>query len=83
MKRYDGRVQEGSNWEVYGGTVGCGSLVLDVGAGSGFYSVEVARVVSERQLELLDLLSKMLRKAQQKLKANGCPMSDARLRTLW
>ncbi len=43
------------------------SQVLEVGAGSGFYSVEVARRVSDGHLELLDL--------QPSLKAtniNGC-----------
>jgi len=45
--------------------------VLEVGAGSGFYSVEVARKVSEGHLELLDLQPEMLEKAQQKLEAKG------------
>ena len=45
--------------------------VLEVGAGSGFYSVEVARRVSKGYLELLDLQPEMLRKAQQKLEAEG------------
>ena len=47
------------------------SHVLEVGAGSGFYSVEVARRVSEGHLELLDLQPQMLKKAQQKLEAKG------------
>jgi ubiquinone/menaquinone biosynthesis C-methylase UbiE len=47
------------------------SHVLEVGAGSGFYSVEVARRVSEGHLELLDLQPEMLKKAQQKLEAKG------------
>jgi len=47
------------------------SHVLEVGAGSGFYSVEVARRVSEGHLELLDLQPEMLKKAQQKLEAEG------------
>jgi ubiquinone/menaquinone biosynthesis C-methylase UbiE len=47
------------------------SQVLEVGAGSGFYSVEVARRVSEGHLELLDLQPEMLKKAQQKLEAKG------------
>ena len=47
------------------------SHVLEVGAGSGFYSVEVARSVSEGHLELLDLQPEMLKKAQQKLEAEG------------
>jgi SAM-dependent methyltransferase len=45
------------------------SQVLEVGAGSGFYSAEVARKVSEGHLELLDLQAEMLKKAQQKLEA--------------
>jgi ubiquinone/menaquinone biosynthesis C-methylase UbiE len=45
--------------------------VLEVGAGSGFYSVEVARRISEGHLELLDLQPEMLKKAQQKLEAKG------------
>ena len=47
------------------------SRVLEVGAGSGFYSVAVARLVSDGHLELLDLQPEMLRKAQQKLEAKG------------
>ena len=47
------------------------SRVLEVGAGSGFYSVEVARRVSKGHLELLDLQPEMLKKAQQKLEAEG------------
>jgi ubiquinone/menaquinone biosynthesis C-methylase UbiE len=47
------------------------SHVLEVGAGSGFYSVEVARAVPNGYLELLDLQPNMLRKAQQKLVAKG------------
>ena len=47
------------------------SHVLEVGAGSGFYSVEVARTISKGRLELLDLQSEMLKKAQQKLEASG------------
>jgi len=47
------------------------SHVLEVGAGSGFYSMEVARRVSEGHLELLDLQPEMLKKAQQKLEAKG------------
>jgi ubiquinone/menaquinone biosynthesis C-methylase UbiE len=45
--------------------------VLEVGAGSGFYSVEVARRISEGRLELLDLQPEMLKKAQRKLEAEG------------
>ncbi len=49
------------------------SHVLEVGAGSGFYSVEVARRVSKGHLELLDLQPEMLKKARQKLEAKGSP----------
>lgn len=45
------------------------SRVLEVGAGSGFYSVEVARSVPCGRLELLDLQPEMLRKAKLKLEA--------------
>lgn len=47
------------------------SHVLEVGAGSGFYSTEVARRVSKGHFELLDLQPEMLKKAQQKIEANG------------
>src|SRR5687767_580184 len=47
------------------------SRVLEVGAGSGFYSVAVARRISEGRLELLDLQPEMLKKARQKLEAQG------------
>ena len=47
------------------------SHVLEVGAGSGFYSVEVARKLSAGQLELTDLQPEMLRKAQRKLQNKG------------
>jgi ubiquinone/menaquinone biosynthesis C-methylase UbiE len=47
------------------------SHVLEVGVGSGFYSVEVARRVSNGHLELLDLQPEMLKKARQKLEAEG------------
>jgi ubiquinone/menaquinone biosynthesis C-methylase UbiE len=45
------------------------SHVLEVGAGSGFYSVEIARQIPEGHLEVLDLQPEMLKKAQQKLEA--------------
>lgn len=45
--------------------------VLEVGAGSGFYSVEAARRVSRGYLALLDLQYEMLRKTQQRLEAAG------------
>ena len=47
------------------------SRVLEVGAGSGFYSVAVARSVSAGRLELLDVQSEMLSKARRKLAAQG------------
>lgn len=47
------------------------SQVLEVGAGSGFYSVEVARRISAGHLELLDLQPEMLKKAQRKLESKG------------
>jgi ubiquinone/menaquinone biosynthesis C-methylase UbiE len=47
------------------------SRVLEVGAGSGFYSVEVAGTISAGHLELLDLQPEMLKKAQRKLEAKG------------
>ena len=47
------------------------SHVLEVGAGSGFYSVEIARRIPDGHLEVLDLQPEMLKKAQQKLEAQG------------
>lgn len=47
------------------------SRVLEVGAGSGFYSAEVARKVPEGHLELLDLQPEMLEKARRKLESEG------------
>jgi ubiquinone/menaquinone biosynthesis C-methylase UbiE len=47
------------------------SRVLEVGAGSGFYSVEIARRIPDGHLEILDLQPEMLKKAQQKLEAQG------------
>ena len=47
------------------------SRVLEVGAGSGFYSVDVARRVPEGHLELLDVQHEMLEKARRKLEAAG------------
>jgi len=47
------------------------SHVLEVGAGSGFYSAEVAGRISAGHLELLDLQPEMLMKARQKLEAKG------------
>lgn len=45
--------------------------VLEVGAGTGFYSVKVAQMVSEGRLELLDLQPEMLKKARRRLEAEG------------
>jgi uncharacterized protein len=45
--------------------------VLDIGAGSGFYSLEVAHRLPAGHLQLLDLQPEMLRKAKQKLKTEG------------
>ncbi|HEY0080365.1 MAG TPA: class I SAM-dependent methyltransferase [Pyrinomonadaceae bacterium] len=47
------------------------SRVLEVGAGSGFYSAAVAQRVSAGHLELLDLQPEMLKKARRKLEAEG------------
>ncbi len=43
------------------------SRVLEIGPGSGVYSVETARAVSLGRLELLDLQAKMLEKARLKI----------------
>jgi uncharacterized protein len=51
--------------------LGAASRVLEVGAGSGFYSVAVARSVPKGHLELLDLQPEMLEKARRKLEAEG------------
>jgi ubiquinone/menaquinone biosynthesis C-methylase UbiE len=61
------------------------SRVLEVGAGSGFYSVEIARRVSGGgHLELLDLQPEMLKKARRKIAAVklsnvGYTLADAAL----
>lgn len=47
------------------------SHVLEVGAGSGFYSATIARRIPAGRLELLDLQPEMLRKARQKIEAQG------------
>lgn len=47
------------------------SRVLEVGAGSGFYSLAVAEAVREGKLELLDLQEEMLGKARQKMESAG------------
>lgn len=45
------------------------SAVLEIGAGSGFYSVAVARAIPEGKLELLDLQKEMLEKARLKMES--------------
>lgn len=45
--------------------------VLEVGAGSGYYSAAVARAVGEGRLELLDVQPEMLKKARLRLEAEG------------
>ena len=47
------------------------SKVLEVGCGSGVFSVEVARRLPRGHLELFDLQQEMLEKAQQKIEAAG------------
>ncbi len=44
---------------------------LEVGAGSGFYSLAAARTISSRRIELLDIQGEMLKKARQKVEAKG------------
>ena len=47
------------------------SRVLEVGPGSGYFSVEVARRIPEGHLELLDLQPEMLNKARRHLQSAG------------
>ncbi len=47
------------------------SRVLEVGPGSGYFSVEVARRVPRGHLELLDIQPEMLAKARRHLEAAG------------
>jgi ubiquinone/menaquinone biosynthesis C-methylase UbiE len=47
------------------------SIVLEIGPGSGYFSVELARQVPRGRLELLDRQSQMLAKARRKLLASG------------
>jgi ubiquinone/menaquinone biosynthesis C-methylase UbiE len=47
------------------------SKVLEVGCGSGVFSVEVARRLPHGHLELFDLQAEMLAKARQKVEAAG------------
>jgi ubiquinone/menaquinone biosynthesis C-methylase UbiE len=58
------------------------SHVLEVGAGSGFYSVEAASSVSRGHFELVDIQLEMLKKARHKLEAErlfnaGFTVADA------
>lgn len=48
------------------------SQVLEVGPGSGYFSVELSRRVPQGRLELLDLQPEMLAKAKRKLQTKGC-----------
>jgi len=45
--------------------------VLEVGAGTGFYAVEIARAIPQGWLELLDLQPEMLVHARRKVEAAG------------
>jgi CAAX protease family protein len=47
------------------------SRVLEVGCGSGVFSVEVARRVPDGHLELFDLQAEMLERARRKIQAAG------------
>lgn len=45
--------------------------VLEIGPGSGYFSVEVARYIPCGRLELFDIQQEMLERARKKLKAKG------------
>lgn len=45
--------------------------VLEIGAGSGYFSVEVARRIPQGHLELFDLQPEMLEKAHRKIEMAG------------
>lgn len=47
------------------------SRVLEIGPGSGYFSVEVARRLPHGHLELFDLQQEMLEKARRKIEASG------------
>ncbi len=47
------------------------SRILEIGPGSGYFSVELARRIPNGHLELLDLQVEMLAKTKRKLKAVG------------
>ncbi|MEU7143671.1 class I SAM-dependent methyltransferase [Nocardia sp. NPDC046473] len=46
--------------------------VLELGPGPGFYSLELARKLTDGRLELFDIQPQMLDKARRKLAAAGC-----------
>lgn len=48
-----------------------GSRVLEIGAGPGVFSVEIARRVPDGHLELFDLQVEMLERAKRKIEAAG------------
>lgn len=52
--------------------------VLEIGPGSGYYSVEAARRIPDGHLTLLDIQPAMLQKAAAKLKAAGIDHFDTR-----
>ena len=47
------------------------SRVLEIGPGSGYFSIEIARRIPQGHLELFDLQPEMLHKARRKLDAAG------------
>lgn len=47
------------------------ALVLEIGPGSGYYSVQVAKRIPDGHLTLLDIQAEMLEKSANKLKAAG------------
>ena len=47
------------------------SMVLEIGAGSGYYSIEVARRIRTGRLELFDLQPEMLHRCREKFAAAG------------
>ncbi len=47
------------------------SRVLEIGPGSGYFSIKVARCIPQGHLELLDLQEEMLEKARRKIEASG------------
>ena len=48
-----------------------GSHVLEIGPGSGYFSLELARRLSRGRLELFDVQPEMLAKARSKLEGHG------------